>query len=444
VQLNADGVKVDYQLNIDEFTIFRDVTILLNNDERAKLRGARDSHKAFASAIAPLIADRLEGWQNDKPLNFECTEIKEPKLEDHVRCEFVFVAKWPEPISGRQRFRLQDTYFDDKKGQVDLGFDANQGLVLSDKQEPDAALKARVNVERTTQEEQKLRSLAATITSSPLSPPARGARAEGTTATPTGDNTPPPTLWTDLRKRGLVAVTDSNLGLGLLLIISLVWGAIHALQPGHGKTLVAAYLVGERGTVNHALLLGLITTLSHTGAVLLLSVVILFVPNANMDKVNAGLAFIGGMLIIGMGVWLLLRRLAGQADHFHLFGGQHHHHDSDHHHHHHLPPERDGKVRFWDLLVLGISGGIVPCSDAVILLMAIIAKRSYWLGPPLVLAFSVGLAGTLVAIGIAVVKLKGFGASRWGKGRLIRALPIISAIVIIGLGGWLCWEALPK
>jgi ABC-type nickel/cobalt efflux system permease component RcnA len=249
-----------------------------------------------------------------------------------------------------------------------------------------------------------------------------------------------------MRKRGLVAITDSNLGLGLLAIASMVWGAIHALQPGHGKTLVAAYLVGERGTVQHAMLLGLITTMSHTGAVLLLSLAIWFIPGIHPEKVHAALAFIGGMMIAGMGVWLLLRRLAGQADHVHLFGGHHHHHEGDHsheHHHPHLPPEREGGVRFWDLLILGISGGIVPCSDAVILLMAIYAKGKLWLGPPLVLAFSIGLAGTLVAAGIAVVKLKGFGSSRWGNGRLIRLLPIISAVVIIVLGGWLCFEALP-
>ncbi|HLW67642.1 MAG TPA: hypothetical protein VKS79_20160 [Gemmataceae bacterium] len=440
VRLTSEGVAVNYDLNVDEITIFRDVTRLLSDDERSKLRGALDAHEAYSNAIAPIIADRLEAWQNDQPLTFVCKVTKEPKVEDHVLCRFEFFAKWPLPLEGPQRFRLVETNFEDEKGNIDLGFAQEQGASLSGKQEPDGALKARPSVERSDDDNKRLKSVSATFEAGeqPVAPP------------PTLGQEPPqprPSLWADMRKRGLVAITDSNLGLGLLAIASMIWGAIHALQPGHGKTLVAAYLVGERGTVGHATLLGFITTMSHTGAVLLLSLAILLVPGLRVDRVQTALEFAGGMLIAGMGVWLLLRRLAGQADHVHLFGGHHHHHHGDHaheHHHHHLPPPREGGVRFWDLLILGISGGIVPCSDAVVLLMAIYAKGKYWLGPPLVLAFSVGLAATLVAVGVAVVKLKGFGASRWGNGRIIRLLPIISAIVIIILGSWLCIEALPK
>jgi ABC-type nickel/cobalt efflux system permease component RcnA len=440
VTLTSEGISVDYQLNVDEITIFRDVTRLLDDDERSKLRGALDTHEAYAKAIAPIIADRLEAWQNDKPLTFVCKKSHEPKVEDHVLCRFEFFAKWPLRLEGPQQFRLTETNFEDEKGQVDLGFAPEQGGSLSDTREPDAALKRRPSVERTAEDDKRLHSVSARF--EPGDQPA--------VPQPTLAQEPPqprPSLWADMRKRGLVAITDSNLGLGLLAVASMIWGAIHALQPGHGKTLVAAYLVGERGTVGHATLLGFITTMSHTGAVLLLSLAILLIPGLRVDRVQAALEFAGGMLIAGMGVWLLLRRLAGQADHVHLFGGHHHHDHGDHaheHHHHHLPPPREGGVRFWDLLILGISGGIVPCSDAVVLLMAIYAKGKYWLGPPLVLAFSVGLAATLVAVGVAVVKLKGFGASRWGNGRIIRLLPIISAVVIIFLGAWLCIEALPK
>src|SRR5439155_27187441 len=112
------------------------------------------------------------------------------------------------------------------------------------------------------------------------------------------------------------------------------FGAVHALTPGHGKTLVAAYLVGERGTVWHALLLGLVATLTHTGAVLLLAALLpLLFPQAVPAQVQGVLGFVGGLLIAGMGAWLLLRRLSGQADHFHLPGTGHHHlhgHGLDH------------------------------------------------------------------------------------------------------------------
>jgi ABC-type nickel/cobalt efflux system permease component RcnA len=148
------------------------------------------------------------------------------------------------------------------------------------------------------------------------------------------------------------------------------------------------------------------------------------------------LEFVGGLLIAGMGAWLVLRRLSGSADHIHIGGGHHHHHGG--HDHHHLPA--GGKVRFWDLVLLGISGGIVPCWDAIALLGLAIATHRLWLGLPLLLAFSAGLAGVLVLIGVLVVKLKGFGASRWGGGRVTRALPLISAILITAIGIGLCFD----
>src|SRR5260370_28289619 len=109
----------------------------------------------------------------------------------------------------------------------------------------------------------------------------------------------------------------------------------------------------------------------------------------------------------------------------------------------HLPAS-EGRPRFWTLLILGIGGGLVPCWDAITLEMAVIAKGRLWLGPPLVLAFSVGLAATLVLVGVAVVKLKGFGSSRWGSGKLINSLPFISALAITAIGVWWCFDALAR
>ena len=100
-------------------------------------------------------------------------------------------------------------------------------------------------------------------------------------------------------------------------------------------------------------------------------------------------------------------------------------------------------MRFWDLVLLGISGGIVPCWDAIALLGLAIATHRLWLGLPLLLAFSAGLAGVLVLIGVLVVKLKGFGSSRWGSGRVTRALPLVSAVLITVIGIWLCVDSLP-
>jgi len=222
----------------------------------------------------------------------------------------------------------------------------------------------------------------------------------------------------------------------------------NALTPGHGKTLVAAYLVGERGTVWHALLLGVVTTLTHTGAVLVLAAVLLFLPTGAIEgQVQTALGLVGGLLVAGMGFWLLLRRLSGGADHIHLGGhGHHHHHHADAGHdepgHVHPLPAAGVEGGWKSLVILGITGGIVPCWDAILMLGFAISTRRLWLGLPLLLAFSAGLAGVLIAVGIAVVSFKGVAGSHLGENRLFRALPLISAVLVTGLGLWLCYDSL--
>lgn len=220
------------------------------------------------------------------------------------------------------------------------------------------------------------------------------------------------------------------------MLMAALFGAAHALTPGHGKTLVAAYLIGERGTAWHALLLGVVVTVTHTGIVILVAAVLpLAFPNADPERVQAVFGFVGGLLIAGLGFWLLWRRLSGQADHVHVGGGHHHHH----HHDHDVVKTGPG----WrGLVALGVSGGIVPCWDAVVLLGLAIATQRLWLGLPLLLAFSAGLAAVLIALGIAVVSLKGVAAGRWAESRVVKTLPVVSAVAVTVIGLWLCRDSL--
>ena len=239
---------------------------------------------------------------------------------------------------------------------------------------------------------------------------------------------------------------NSDFGLPLMLLLAAGIGAVHALTPGHGKTMVAAYLVGERGTVAHAVFLGVVTTITHTGIVLLVAGVLFFLPEGmseNMrQSIQLGLGLVMGLAIAGLGLFLLLQRLAGRADHFHVGGGHHHHHG--HHHHGHEPGRSDGEKRrfgWWALTLLGVSGGLIPCWDAIALLVLAVGMNLFWLALLVLLAFSAGLASVLVLIGIAVVKFRGILGDRWGEGRLVRALPILSAIVVTLMGFWICYEA---
>jgi ABC-type nickel/cobalt efflux system permease component RcnA len=244
---------------------------------------------------------------------------------------------------------------------------------------------------------------------------------------------------------------DQRRGVWVLLALAAFFGAAHALTPGHGKTLVAAYLVGERGTIGHALILGLVTTLTHTGAVLLLAAgVLIFFPGAVPPHLQAVLGFGGGALVAGMGFWLLLKRMTGGADHIHLGGDPHHHHGmhghADHFHdahgHVHPLPAAEQAGGLWGLIILGISGGIVPCWDAIAMFGFAVSAQRLWLALPLLLAFSAGLAAVLIVIGILVVQVKGFAGAHVGDSRWFRALPLASAAIVTGLGMWLCYQSL--
>ena len=312
------------------------------------------------------------------------------------------------------------------------------------------------------------------------------------------------------------------------LVVSFVLGGLHALTPGHGKAIVAAYLVGSKGRVIDAVFLGLVVTFTHTFSVIALGIVMLVAQGFAPDDIVPWLSLFSGILIVGIGAWLLARNMkqyySGGAhspahghqhphphnhshdhqhdhghdnehghDHDHSHADDHDHghddahgHDDDHAHHHShdhdhshaddhdhghddhshehshdadsghshddtlthshggrththvVPTERTG---FWGLLSLGISGGIVPCVDALIgLLFAISLGKLVW-GLIILCAFSLGLAAVLVAIGILMVMAKPVIQRFTGEGVWLQRLPMISAAVVILLGAILVFKA---
>ncbi len=237
------------------------------------------------------------------------------------------------------------------------------------------------------------------------------------------------------------------------LVVSFVLGGLHALTPGHGKAVVAAYLVGTRGRIIDAVFLGLVVTFTHTFSVITIGVILLLTKDrfAQSDIV-LWLSIVSGVLIVGIGAWLLVRNMRqyyssksdthdDSHDHSHNHSHSHNHgHSHSHGHAHtHVPSERTG---FWGLLTLGVSGGIVPCVDALIgLLFAISIDKLAW-GVVILCAFSLGLAAVLVAIGILMVMAKPLLDRFTGEGIWLKRLPIISATVVIVLGAVLVFKAL--
>ncbi len=237
---------------------------------------------------------------------------------------------------------------------------------------------------------------------------------------------------------------SEELSLGLIaaaVALALFLGAAHGLEPGHGKTIVAAYLVGSRGTIGNAFFLGGVVSLTHTLSVILLGLVALFASQYVLpEQIFPYLGTASGLLIIGLGTWLLVNHLRGRTfGHSHAHGAHYHSHAEEHHHdhphgeHHHGHGHAHG-VSSKGLLTLGISGGIVPCPGALVILLLAVALHRIAFGLLLLVAFSVGLAAILIAIGVLIVKARPLVEHFSGDGRWIQRLPIASAVVIIAVG----------
>ena len=243
---------------------------------------------------------------------------------------------------------------------------------------------------------------------------------------------------------------NRELTFGMMLIgiaVAFGLGAVHAFSPGHGKTIVAAYLVGSRGTAKHALFLGGMVTFTHTISVFMLGFVTLFLSKyVAPEKISPVLETLASLSIVWIGGMLLYKRIRGLQGHSHD-GLQHHHHDhdhdNDHHHdhdHHHGPGGHshviEGEVTMGSLIALGASGGLVPCPSALILLLGAIRFDRVGLGLILLVAFSLGLAAVLMIIGLMVLYAKHFlpDTEKTRSHPAFRLIPVFSAALIFCIG----------
>jgi ABC-type nickel/cobalt efflux system permease component RcnA len=212
------------------------------------------------------------------------------------------------------------------------------------------------------------------------------------------------------------------------LAVAFSLGAIHALSPGHGKTIVAAYLVGTRGTVKHAIFLGGMVTFTHTISVFFLGFTTLFLSQYVLpEKIYPVLGVISGLSIVWIGATLLIHRAQ------HLRGHSHDHAHSDDHDHSHVP---EGEVTAGSLIALGATGGLVPCPSALVLLLSSIALGRVGLGLVLLVSFSAGLAVVLMAVGVAVLYAKHLLPDSQNTARhpAFRLIPVLSAAIIVCIG----------
>lgn len=238
----------------------------------------------------------------------------------------------------------------------------------------------------------------------------------------------------------------------LALLAAFGWGAAHALSPGHGKTIVAAYLVGSRGTMRHAIFLGLTTTLTHTVGVFTLGGITLLVSKFILpEQLYPWLGVASGLLVVTIGLSLLMGRLRGGHSHAH----DHDPHDDHDHfityhgshltpHHHNSPGPNSATITWRNLLALGVSGGLLPCPAALVVMLGAIALQRIGFGLLLIFIFSLGLASVLTIIGILFVHAGRLLERLPLNGRLTRVLPIVSSVFVTIAGLGITWQALAQ
>ena len=284
---------------------------------------------------------------------------------------------------------------------------------------------------------------------------------------------PPPVEGGVPAPTGLGAITDAFTDLVarqqltvpfalLAVAFSLGVGGLHAAAPGHGKTVMAAYLVADRGRTRDALVLGGVVSATHTIGVLLLGLAISLSGTLAPEHLYRPLGLLSGALFVVLGI-TLLRRARRHPAHTHTHGpGGHHHHEDhaehhaaagghgavatlvrpvappahDHHHHDHHDAPRLG----WRGMVLpGLAGGMVPTPSALLVLLGGIALGRAWFGVVLVLAYGIGMAAALVAAGWLLQRARGRLDHRAAAGggwlaRAATALPVVSAAAVILAG----------
>ena len=263
----------------------------------------------------------------------------------------------------------------------------------------------------------------------------------------------------------------------LFIPSAILLGALHGLEPGHSKTMMAAFIVAVRGTVKQAVLLGLAATVSHTAIVWLVALGGMYLfQGLHPEATEPYLQFASGLLILAIALWMLWRTRREQAGrhghHHHAHDhGHSHHHDHDGHHHHpedaldHALDLSDGgyqdaherqhaediRRRFTgravttpQIVLFGITGGLIPCPGAITVLLLCLQLKRLVLGSVLVLCFSIGLAVTMVASGVIAALSVKYAEKRFsGFGDLVRKAPYVSGLVILCVGayvtlqGWL-------
>jgi ABC-type nickel/cobalt efflux system permease component RcnA/Tol biopolymer transport system component len=440
---------------------------------------------AWIEPVYPLWSARLDGQQS---IVFQVQSIHWPDSFDSFEAgsepiEVQISTAWPQTFSGKHILEIHNT-FQEPISLNWFSLSSDQGLTFDEPEQNSGQLDVALYfpVPQPDQTGGQTIRLTSWESGKPNVPGLTGAIVELTANLANAENTPSQASHPTSPTAALIGLVKTGQFSPLFLIgaffLSIALGALHALTPGHGKTLVAAYLVGSHGRTRDAIFLGSVVTITHTGSVLLLGLLTLIASHYILPAlVTPWLEILSGLFIILFGLNLLIRRsrdllarftserakkyarrdysikamdaisekttLAASV-HYHGPGLHHYHHHQDdtspghlehgHSYHTHNQAFLANQVTWKSLLALGISGGLVPCPDAIAILLVAVTVNKIPFGMLLIVAFSFGLALVLIAIGIAMVQ----GFKLLSQNELINRFslysPVVSAVVVLGVG----------
>jgi nickel/cobalt transporter (NicO) family protein len=404
VTIRPGGLLFAYEIVLSELTLTQDLRALIGT-----LPGAdrRDWFDEYGRIGGPLNAKGLLVSVDGRPRVLRAGSF-DLSIEDHVRYTFHFETDLPP----RGRLAIRDTNYSSSEGMSRIAVQGMSGIVIRGDDLPSDVTKIpnRRVWQLTDAEERRTRQLEIQFE------PRGGTIGEA----------PAPLLAIEERRptrnvrpaEGLSRLLDrssvSRLGLWL---IALTLGAAHAVQPGHGKSLVAAATVSGRGDWRRGVVLALVITLAHMGGVLAIATALWVTRSSRYPDINLALAQTAGFMIAAIGLWRLGRHLGGYGEH-----------DPN-------PWEAPTDPGHRGLIGLGLAGGLVPCWDAVVLLLLAEAVGRIALGLALLTAFSLGMACVLVTVGVMAAHLRTLIKSRDSDGVWSHRLGLLSAsaITVIGL-----------
>jgi ABC-type nickel/cobalt efflux system permease component RcnA len=442
LELEPETVRLRYVVDMAEIPAFQEI---------GRIDTSRDGlvdpaeHAAYLATQAPLLAAGLHLAVDGRTLRLEprARTLEFPEGQaglKTLRLTLDFVAVLPAPAGGTWQAEYRDNNYAERLGWQEIVV-RGVGATLSQSSVPAEDLSDEL---RRYPEDMLESPPQVSVASFRFAPGGPGAASLAAPAGAVATDTRLPDSFATLIATPRLTLT--TVLLALLAAFSL--GAAHALAPGHGKTVVAAYLVGARGTVGHALFLGLTTTITHTAGVFALGLVTLLVSEFVLpEQLYPWLGVISGALVFGIGLTLFRGRLRGllrprqpqPQHHGHAHGhAQAFLHDhGDGRLHSHVPPGAQGSPVTWrSLLALGVSGGLLPCPSALVVLLGAIALGRVGFGLLLIVVFSLGLASVLTAIGVLLVYAHRLFERIPTRSRLLHALPVASAllITIAGIG----------